>query len=160
MTLLTIPAALEHVLAAVATLGAAVWIGGFVAIMVVNRSTRDVLGSADRIALFRVIGRRYLVLATLAAALVVICGGILLAAAPFDGVTVGILAVVAGIVALTIAGVVQARRMGRLRSAAHELPDNTLLADQVRRGAIQARVLRALIGLASLALYVLAFVRT
>jgi hypothetical protein len=55
-------------------------------------------------------------------------------------------------------GMVQARRMTRLRRRALDQPGDTTLAMRVRRGAIRAGVLRSLIGVLSLALLALGMV--
>lgn len=158
MTPLVLPNVVEVFLGALLALGASVWIGGFIAIMVVNTSAHAVLSGADRTALFRSLGRRYLTVATVAALLVAASGGLLLASRPFDGITIDILAAVAVLAAATIAGVAQARRMTRLRHAAHESDDPGPFADRLKRGAFTARILRTVIGFASLGLFVLAFV--
>lgn len=160
MTPLALPAALEQVLSALLTLGAAVWIGGFIAIMVMNRSARDTLSGPDRVALFRSLGRRYLKVVGAAGIVVVVCGGVLLASSPFDGITISILAAVVLLVIVTVAGVVQARRMTALRKAAHQSQNPEEFADHLRHGSRHARILRTLIGLVSLALFVLAYTRT
>lgn len=159
MALLVIPGAVEQILGALLVLAAAIWIGGFVAVMLVNASAHTVLSPTDRTALFRNFGRRYLTVAMVAALVIAISGGLLLAAAPFDGITISILALVGVLVAATIAGVVQARRMSRLRHTANEAEHQDQFARPLKRGSITARILRTVIGLASLALFVLAFVR-
>jgi len=57
-----------------------------------------------------------------------------------------------------VVGVVQARRMTRLRSRLLDSPADSELASLVRRGAIRAVLLRATIRLLSLALLALAVV--
>jgi lipoyl-dependent peroxiredoxin len=59
------------------------------------------------------------------------------------------------LVAVTAAGVVQARRMTRIRQAALRQPGNAKLAASVRRGAVSAAALRAAIAAFSLALIAL-----
>jgi hypothetical protein len=61
----------------------------------------------------------------------------------------------AALVAALAFGVVQARRMTRLRQAAGVTPSDTVLSERVRRGAVAAVILRGLIGLLSLALVVM-----
>jgi hypothetical protein len=63
--------------------------------------------------------------------------------------------VAAALVLALAVGVVQARRMTRLRRAALAEPERPELAEQVARGAQRATVLRAAIGLLSLALIAL-----
>lgn len=137
-------------------LGASVWMGGFVAIMVVNATSKETIGAAERIALFRGLGRRYLAVAVVAFVLVVVPGGILLATRPWDGFSLAILLVALLLVALTGAAVRQARQMTRMRKTALAAPDDAARAASITRNARTARVLRMGIGLASLALFVLA----
>jgi hypothetical protein len=59
------------------------------------------------------------------------------------------------VVVSTVVGIVQARRMTRLRRASLAQPDDPLLAGQVSKGAHSAAVLRATIGALSLALIAL-----
>ena len=159
MTLLALDGVVEQVLGALLVFSAAIWIGGFIAIMVVNASANAVLSSADRTALFRNLGRRYLTVAMAAALVIAASGGLLLAGTPFDAITISILVLVGVLVAATIAGVVQARRMTRLRHKAGEANDPAGFAAALKHGSVSARILRTLIGLSSLALFVLAFVR-
>jgi hypothetical protein len=63
-------------------------------------------------------------------------------------------------VIVTGAGVAQARRMTRLRQRAQRQPGNTKLAGLVRRGALSAAVLRAVIAALSLALIALGVLLT
>lgn len=73
----------------------------------------------------------------------------------WDGLlAAGAITAAALVVALAL-GVVQARRMTRLRQAAGAAPQDADLGGRVRRGGRSAVALRALIGLLSLALVVL-----
>ena len=159
MTVLVLPGSVEKGLGALLVFAAAIWIGGFIAIMVVNASANAVLSGADRTELFRNLGRRYLTVAMVAALVIATSGGLLLATAPFDAITISILVLVGVLVAGTIAGVTQARRMTRLRHKAGEANDPDRFAGPLKHGSATARILRTLIGLSSLALFVLAFVR-
>lgn len=158
MTPLVLPPAVHDLLGALLVLGASVWVGGLATIIVVNASAHAVLASADRTALFRNLGPRYLTMATVAAIIVAVSGGLLLATRPFDGITIGILVLVALLIVATGAGVVQARRMSRLRHTAHESDDPGRFAGRLKRGSIAARLLRTGIALISVALFVMAFV--
>jgi hypothetical protein len=115
------PSPAETSLTAVLVLATAVWIGGLVAIFVTARVAHATLGVAERVTFFRGLGRAY---------------------GPVGGVA---LAVAAALVAVTAAGVVQARRMARLRQDALRAPSRPELTARVRRGARSAAVLRATI---------------
>ena len=55
-------------------IAAAVWAGGLVMLGVIAASSRQALGERERIALFRVVGRRFLILALVTAVLLAITG--------------------------------------------------------------------------------------
>jgi hypothetical protein len=80
---------------------------------------------------------------------------VLLSRHPRDGQVTAATAGAGSLVAVTVAGVVQARRMTRLRHRALGNPGDPRLARQVRREAITAAILRALIAALSLALLAL-----
>lgn len=136
-------------------LAASVWIGGFVAIGVAARVARAQLEPADRVAFFRALGRTYLRIggATLVVALV--CGGALLSSGPWT--TAKSVAVVLGLslAAVTGAGVLQARSMAVLRQEQLRNP-NGVLGGRIAREERRATVLRAAIGLLTIALLVVA----
>jgi hypothetical protein len=143
------------VLVFLALLGGSVWVGGFVAIVVVARIARGQLERRAQIAFFRALGRRYLVVGGVSLVVALAAGGVLLAEHAWDGVVLAALLVAAGLVLVTAAGVVQARRLSRLRARA---VGDEALAAQVRRSAGQAGMLRGAIGLLSVALLALAAV--
>jgi hypothetical protein len=140
-----------------ALLGGAIWVGGFVAIAVVTRIARARLPAADQVAFFRSLGRDYGIVSTVALAVALGCGGGLLARRGWDGEATAAAVVAAAVVACTVAGVLQARGMTRLRHAALGGADPGL-EGRIRRGAARARVLRGLIGALSVALVALAAV--
>ncbi|MFI5062554.1 MAG: hypothetical protein ACHP9Z_01050 [Streptosporangiales bacterium] len=82
-------------------------------------------------------------------------GAVLLSGHPWDGQVTVATAAAGCLVAVTVAGVMQARRMTRLRHRALGNPGDLGLARQVWREAITAAILRALIAALSLALGVL-----
>jgi hypothetical protein len=92
--------------------------------------------------------------ASVAFALVVIPGGVLLAFRPADGYTLAVLIIALLLVVVTVVGIRQARRMTRMRRAAIAEPDAADAA-ALQRGTRVASVLRASIGVCSLALFVL-----
>lgn len=150
-----LPAAADATLAVLLVLATAVWVGGYVAIVVVARVTTQTLGASDRFAFFRGLGRRYLLVGGPALVIALATGGVLLAGRPWSGMLTAV-AVLAGVLVLaTIVGVLQARRMTRLRRQAARRPDDEPLTARVRQSARRAGLLRALIGMLSFALLVL-----
>lgn len=73
----------------------------------------------------------------------------------WDGVLVTTVVVAAALLASLAVGVAQARRMTRLRAAALADPSDSRFTHRIRSGAHTATVLRAAIGLLSLALIAL-----
>ncbi len=139
-------------LAGVLALAAAVWVGGFVALVVVARVARQTVGPAERVAFFRRLGRVYGAVGGLALGLALASGASLLYDHRWDSRLTATAIVAAGLIAATVVGVAQARRMTRLRRDAVQYPDDAVLVDRIRRGARTARILRALIGALSVAL--------
>jgi hypothetical protein len=142
----------------VTLLGACVWLGGFVAIAVVARVARSQLERPAQVAFFRALGRRYLGVGVGALVLALAGGAALLAGHGWDAAALLAVVFAGAIVLATAAGVVQARGMTRLRARAVRAPDDAALAQQVRRGAVRARVLRAAIGAFSVGLLFVAAV--
>lgn len=152
------PEAARVALGGVLVLAAAVWVGGFAALVVVAGVARQTVGPAERVAFFRGLGRTYGMVAGLALVLALASGAGLLYGHPRDGLLTATAIVAAGLVAATVVGVAQARRMTRLRREAVRHPGDVVLADRVRRGARTAGVLRALIGVLSVVLLALGVV--
>lgn len=152
------PEVMRALLGGVLALAAAVWVGGFVALVVVARVARETVGPAERVAFFRRLGRRYAVVGGLALVLASASGVGLLYGHRWDGVLTAVTVLAACLVAATAIGVAQARRMTRLRRGAVRRPDDATLAARVRRGAHAAGILRALIGVLSVALLALGVV--
>jgi hypothetical protein len=152
---LTLPRPAETSLTAVLVLATAVWIGGLVAIFVVARVAHATLGAAERVAFFRGLGRVYGLVGGVALTVALASGAVLAATYRWDGDLAASAVIAAGLVAVTVAGVAQARRMTRLRQDALRDPGRAELAVKVRRGARNAAVLRAAIAALSLALLAL-----
>jgi uncharacterized membrane protein len=152
---LELPLGVARILAGLLILGGALWLGGFVAIVIFSRSTKKALTTPQRVAVFRELGRRYVIVASVAFALVVIPGGVLLAFRPADGYTLAVLIIALLLVVVTVVGIRQARRMTRMRRAAIAEPDAADAA-ALQRGTRVASALRASIGACSFALFVLA----
>jgi len=148
----------EAAAAFAALLGACVWVGGFVALVVVAGVARSRLERPVQVEFFRSLGRRFLVVGPAGLGLALAGGAALLAGRPWDATAAAAVAVAVALVASTLAGVLQARAMTRLRSRGLRRPADRGLAERVRRGAALARVLRAAIGVLSLVLLLLAAV--
>ena len=139
------------VLVFVHLLAVSIWVGGFVAIGVASAVARRQLDAAARAACFRELGRRY---ASSEAARwpsrsrpAPRCSPIAAGTAAWAATGIAV-----ALVAVTAAGVRQARGMTRLRGRMVQAPGDTALAGAVARGARRALVLRAAIGLLTLAL--------
>ena len=148
------PPSAETSLTAVLVLATAVWIGGLVAIFVTARVAHATLGVAERVTFFRGLGRAYGPVGGVALA----SGAALASERSWSGQLTASAAVAAALVAVTAAGVVQARRMTRLRQDALRASGRPELTARVRRGARSAAVLRAAIAALSLALLALGVV--
>jgi hypothetical protein len=147
--------ATDGVLTGLLILATSLWLGGLFAIAIVARVATRTLDPAARVAFFRALGRCYGVVGTAALALAYATGAALLRDHAWDAAMVATV-VVAAVLAVTLGmGIVQARRMTRLRRRLLEEPDDTALAAGVRRGAGRAQALRGLIGVLSLALLAL-----
>lgn len=151
-------AAAEPLLTFAALLGACIWVGGFVAIVVVARAARGQLDPASRVTFFRAFGRGFLPVGCLGLALALGAGGALLAGRRWDGLALATVLVAVALVLSLAAGVAQARGMTRLRARLVASPDDVPLRISVERNALRAVLLRAALGLLSLALLVLASV--
>ncbi len=127
----------EVALACVLLIATSVWFGGFVAIGVVARVTFRTLGPGDRVAFFRALGRMYGIVGTAALVVAIGTGAALVAYRPWDGTTATVVLTAALVAALAF-GVLQARRMTRLRRDALASPDDAQLAARARRGARSA----------------------
>jgi hypothetical protein len=132
-----------------------VWLGGFVTIALVARVVRSVLPMPAQVGFFLALGRVYGVVAGLALGIALLTGGALLLRRGWDEwATVAVLLALALVLA-TGAGVVQARGMTRLRQQALREPQDPALTAHIERNARRALVLRALIGVLTVALLTL-----
>ena len=151
-----IVATTSPVLVFLALLGASVWMGGFVTIVVVTRVARAELEGPDPGRLLPRAGPGFGAVSTAALIMALACGAVLVADHPWDGTVVAAIVVAVALVLATVAGVLQARAMTRLRRRAVAAPGDEALAERVRRGAIAAAVLRAVLGGLSIGLLALA----
>ena len=158
----TLPAPIRVVLLALLILGGSVWIGGMAAVTVLARVSSRTLEPAARVRLFRDFGRSYLAVAGTALAVTMLCGAVLLIARGWDGLATAIAVVTASLAATLAFGVRQARALRRLRETAAGGAETaaggaeSAVLRAVSIGARRALALRSLIGLLSVALFVLA----
>lgn len=132
-------------------LAMSVWVGGFIAIVVVVRVARTRLGAAEQVAFFRALGRGYGIVAGLALLVGLSSGAALLSTRAWGAPEWLAAAIAAALVLSTVVGVLQAMRLTRLRQQALTQSDQgaaVLLKRLVRR----ATVLRSAIGALTLAL--------
>lgn len=146
---------LQAVLVGVFILASCVWVGGYVAIAVVARVATRTLDPASRVAFFRGLGRSYLLVGAPALLIALGTGAGLAGDHAWDGVLVATVSVAAALILSLAVGVAQARRMTRLRAAGLAAPRDESLASRILREARAATLLRAVIGLLSLALIAL-----
>lgn len=151
-------AATSPVLAFAALLASGVWVGGFVAIMLVTRIIRGQLEPAAQVEFFRALGRTYGIVGGSALLVALGAGAGLLAGRAWDATVLAAIVLAVALVAATVAGVVQARGMSRLRAVALREGTERELGESVNRGARRAAALRALIGVLSLGLLAVAAV--
>jgi len=145
----------QAVLLGVFTLASCIWVGGYVAIAVVARVATHTLAPGQRVAFFRALGRTYLLLGVPALLVAFGAGAALLSDHTWDGLMTATVVVAAALVVALAVGVVQARRMSRLRAGALSTPEDQYANARVRAGARAAAWLRAGIGGLSLALIAL-----
>ncbi|HEY6537793.1 MAG TPA: hypothetical protein VI138_01985 [Candidatus Dormibacteraeota bacterium] len=145
-------------LAALLILGGSIWTGGLVAIVVVARISGAVLPAPARVALFRGIGRAYGIVAGGALTVSLLSGALLLRGLPWSGALTATVVLAAGLLGTTAVGVIQARRMSRLRQAAIQLDAGDQDDQAIRAGARIAVGLRATIAVLTLALVAMAAV--
>lgn len=133
-------------------LATSIWLGGYVAIAVVARVATRTLSAQARVAFFRGLGRIYAFLGTPALIVALGTGAGLASQHAWDATLVVALVLAVATLLTLVVGMVQARRMTRLRRAALAAPDEVALASRVTQGARRAGMLRGLIGALSLAL--------
>jgi uncharacterized membrane protein len=143
------------VLVGVFILGSCIWVGGYVAIAVVARVATRTLDPAQRVAFFRDLGRAYLRVGGPALVVALGTGTALLSGRAVDGILTATYAAAAALIGTLVVGVVQARSMTQLRMRAMAASSDPALIRDIRRGARSAVILRAAIGLLSLALVAL-----
>jgi hypothetical protein len=133
-------------------LATSIWIGGFVAIAIVARVARRELDAKTRIAFFRRLGRSYLAVGGSSLALGFVSGGVVLARGDWTAARTVALVLGVALALATVAGVVQAREMTRMRRRNLRASRNSAAAEAERFAAARAALLRASIGALSIAL--------
>jgi hypothetical protein len=144
-------------LVVVELIASCIWVGSLVCLALVANAARTVLDAPGRVALFRVIGRRYGIVGT-TSLLVAIGTGLALAWPPSAwSSTIDTAVALAGVLVLaTAAGMAQARVMTNVRRRAIGSPEDDDAHRGVRRGRLLAGALRGLMGALTLAIVVLA----
>jgi hypothetical protein len=137
------------------TLSSCIWVGGYVAIAVVARVAARTLCPAQRVVFFRGLGRSYLLVGAPALVIALGTGAGLVSGRGWDGLLVAAAVVAVALVISLVIGVVQARRMSRLRATALSADEVDPLNSRVRQGARAAALLRGAIGVFTLALIAL-----
>jgi putative copper export protein len=148
-------------------IAAAVWAGGMVFLGLAVGAARRTLGDRERIALFRQLGRRFLLAGGIAMALLIATGtdmaadrlgsfGDLFHTDYGKRLAEKLALVIAVIMLTTFHSLVQGPGLSRLREQALERPGDAELATTIRRKAARAGIVSALNLLATLAILVLA----
>lgn len=143
------------VLTTLVVLGVGAWVGGFATVFLVSRSSQAALAAPQRVGLFREFGRRYAAIAATAMALILLPAAILTYIDPSRTAALLLLVVSIVIVAVSIPAIRQARRMGTLRRAALDDPEDAGKAAAVASSARSALILRSVLGAGSVLLVVL-----
>lgn len=137
-------------------LATSVWIGGYVAVAVVAQTAARTLDAAQRVGFFRVLGRAYLPIGLGALFIAIGSGAALARHVGWSVLLLSVIAALSGLVACLMIAVAQARRMTGLRTCLLATPEDGELAHRVDRAAAAATTLRALVGILSIAVVVLA----
>ena len=155
------PATVEALVLVVFVLATSIWVGGYVAIIVVARTSASVLDPGARVVLFRSLGRAYLWVGLPALIVAYVTGAVLARNEPRDALLISTTVIALLLAALLAVAVAQAKRMSVLRRNLLATPDSAALDERVRHGARSAGALRGMLGLLSVALVVLgSFVAT
>ena len=147
--------AVQTLLVSVLIIATAVWLGGYVAIAVVARTTSTTLPKSQRVDFFRAVGRTFLPVGGTALVLAYACGAVLITMAGWSATAIAALVVAAALVVVLAAGVRQARSLTRMRTAALAEDAEHSLPQRISRRARAANALRGLIGVLSVVLVVL-----
>lgn len=135
----------DTALTVVLIIAASVWIGGVVTVIIVGRISKQTLDDATRVKFFHAFGRAYLAVAGPALVVTGLIGWSFLARQEWSG-ELGRMAFASTLlVAVLIAGIMQARSMTRMRAKLTQRPGDIDLARKIKTQATTATVLRTLI---------------
>mgnify|MGYP001329874426 CR=1 FL=1 len=145
-----------RLLAGLCVAGSGMWLGGLLTVPILALTSARLIDPATRTALFVAFGRGFAVLMGVVLAVVIVAASRLDVMSD-DPMATGVLALSLTLLATTSVGVLQARRMSRLRRSVAR--DGSADGDQdVHRNATVALALRTTIGLISVAQLVMAVV--
>ncbi|GAA3740634.1 hypothetical protein GCM10022239_15440 [Leifsonia bigeumensis] len=142
-----------RMLAVTLAVGSGVWVGGLVTVIILSASSRKTIAPPDRVVLFRDFGRRFAIFVGVTALFVVLPALVLATIEPAP-LTASTLLLALGLLLATAAGILQARRMTRLRGSAAGPVDAAEAS--IRGNAQLAAAVRVVLVLGYLALVVLA----
>jgi hypothetical protein len=152
------PAPLTALFLIILLVAASVWIGGWFSLVVIARTTTAILSPRDRVKFFRHFGKLYGAVSTTALVIALAFGLTLLTGMPWTALSTWCVVLSAILVMVLLAGIGQARAQRRMRQ---ELlaSDNAALREKIASGARSAAVLRASLGVFSIAILVLGVLR-
>jgi putative copper export protein len=147
-------------------IGAAVWTGGLVFLGIAAAVARRTIPAAERIVFFRALGRRFAVVAAVAAAAIAATGidmvdrlaswGALLDTGDGRILSAKIVLFALAVSEAAVHSLVLGPRLGRLRQALLDAPDDGALQDSLRRTAAISGAVSGLMLLQTLAILVVA----
>ena len=159
--------ALDTVIRSLHLIAAGIWVGGLVFMAVAVGAARGTVAESDRIALFRSLGWRFVIVGGIALAVLIATGtdmsvdrlsswSDLLETDYGRRLSEKLSLIALVIVATAVHSFIQGPALSRLRKQAMERPDDAQLAALIRRKNVRAGAVSALILLATLAIVVMA----
>lgn len=138
----------------VVILACAIWIGGYVTVIVVSAITRKTLDGRTRVDFFRRFGAAIFAVTIPALLVAYASGWTLLARLPWSGGLTRMAVGSAALLLVVVVGVIQARDLTRLRRRLAAEAGNDNLARTIRKRAHAATAARGLIGILTLGLVI------
>lgn len=132
------------------TVSAAIWLGGYVAVVIVAATSAKALDAEARVRFFRRFGGDYLKVALPALLIAYATGWALLGRLPWSAGHTRLAVACGLLLAVLLLGIAQARDLTRLRQRLASAPEETSLATQIWSKSRAAALLRGLIGLITL----------